>query len=90
VIVTGRRRPLADSYTLLTSDRHQQSPQLSNTVLQTEARVAPIDGLLAAAILIGIALNTSLGWWWSYPPVSALAIVYYGARESRHAWREAG
>jgi divalent metal cation (Fe/Co/Zn/Cd) transporter len=47
-----------------------------------------IDALLAATILMGIGLNAVLGWWWS-DPVSALVIVYYGAHESRHAWREA-
>jgi hypothetical protein len=52
---------LADSYTLLTSDRHQQSPQLGNTVLPPKSAWTLIDGLLAAAILTGIALNASLG-----------------------------
>ena len=53
---------------------------IGNAVLQTEARVTLIDALLAAAILIGIALNASLGWW-SADPVSALVIVYYGAAD---------
>jgi hypothetical protein len=44
---------------------------------------------LVAAILVGIALDASLGWWWA-DPVSALVLVYYGAGESRHAWREPG
>jgi divalent metal cation (Fe/Co/Zn/Cd) transporter len=62
--------------------------QLGNPVLQSEARVTLIDGLLAAAILVGIALNASLGWWWA-DPASAMVIVYYAARESLHAWHDA-
>jgi divalent metal cation (Fe/Co/Zn/Cd) transporter len=73
----------------LAAAKRSTGVQLGNAVLQTEARVTLMDGLLAAAILIGIALNASLGWWWS-DPVSALVIVYYGARESGHDWRAAG
>ncbi len=72
----------------LAAGKRSTGIQLRSRVLQTEARVTMIDGLLAAAILTGTALNAVLGWWWA-DPVSALVIVYYGARESRHAWREA-
>lgn len=34
---------------------------LGNAVLQTEARVTAIDGLLAVAMLAGLALNATLG-----------------------------
>jgi divalent metal cation (Fe/Co/Zn/Cd) transporter len=55
----------------------------------SEPRVTAIDGLLTAAVLAGIALNAVAGWWWA-DPVSALAIMFYGVREARHAWKEAG
>lgn len=73
----------------LAAGKRSAGVQLGNAVLQTEARVTLIDALLAATILMGIGLNAVLGWWWS-DPVSALVIVYYGAHESRHVWREAG
>lgn len=60
---------------------------LGNRVLQTEARVTVIDGLLATAVLIGLILNAALGWWWA-DPAAALVIVYYGVREGRHALHE--
>jgi divalent metal cation (Fe/Co/Zn/Cd) transporter len=60
---------------------------LGNRVLQTEARVTLIDGLLAAAVLTGLILNAALGWWWA-DPAAAFVIVYYGLREGRHALRE--
>ena len=60
---------------------------LSNRVLQTEARVTVIDGLLATAVLVGLILNASLGWWWA-DPAAAFVIVYYGLREGWQALHE--
>jgi divalent metal cation (Fe/Co/Zn/Cd) transporter len=50
--------------------------------------VTVIDGALAAAVLAGVVLNATLGWWWA-DPLSALVILVYGLREARHAWTEA-
>ena len=61
---------------------------LGNRVLQTEAHVTVIDGVLASAVLVGLALNAALGWWWA-DPLAALVIVYYGLREGRAARAEA-
>ena len=61
---------------------------LGNRVLETEARVTIIDGLLAVAVLVGLVLNAALGWWWA-DPLAALVIVYYCLREGRAALREA-
>jgi divalent metal cation (Fe/Co/Zn/Cd) transporter len=61
---------------------------LGNRVLETEAQVTIIDGLLAMAILLGLVLNAALGWWWA-DPLAALVIVYYGLREGRAALKNA-
>jgi divalent metal cation (Fe/Co/Zn/Cd) transporter len=61
--------------------------ELGNRVLETEARVTLIDGLLAVAVLAGLVLNAWAGLWWA-DPVAAFVIVYYGAREGRHALRQ--
>jgi Cation efflux family len=58
--------------------------KLNNPVLLTEGRVTLIDGMLAAAVLAGLLLNSVFGWWWA-DPVSALVVVYYAAREGRAA-----
>ena len=60
---------------------------LGNRVLETEARVTLIDGLLATAVLIGLVLNAAVGWWWA-DPAAAFVIVYYGAGEGWHALHE--
>ena len=59
---------------------------LGNPVLVTEGKVTTVDGILAAAVLVGLVLNAALGWWWA-DPAAAYVLVYYGAREARHALR---
>ncbi|MGW3046009.1 cation transporter [Kitasatospora sp. NPDC001159] len=55
---------------------------LDNPVLRAEGRVTLIDGLLAAAVLLGLVLNATLGWWWA-DPAAGYVLVYYAAREVR-------
>ena len=55
---------------------------LDNPVLRTEGHVTMIDGILAAAVLLGLALNAALGWWWA-DPAAGYVLVYYAAREAR-------
>ncbi|MBB6404778.1 cation transporter [Arthrobacter sp. AZCC_0090] len=54
---------------------------LGNPVLIAEGRVTFIDGLLAAAVLTGILLDSLAGWWWA-DPLAGLVIVYYAVREA--------
>lgn len=53
---------------------------LDNDVLVTEGRVTFVDGVLATAVLVGLALNARLGWWWA-DPLAALLIVAYSLKE---------
>jgi divalent metal cation (Fe/Co/Zn/Cd) transporter len=55
---------------------------LDNPVLRTEGRVTMIDGILAVAVLAGLALNAAAGWWWA-DPAAGYVLVYYAAREVR-------
>lgn len=59
---------------------------IGNPVLETEGHVTFIDGLLALAVLVGVLLNTLLGWWWA-DPLAGLVIVYYAGREARAIFR---
>lgn len=59
---------------------------LGNPVLIAEGRVTFIDGLLAAAVLVGILLDTLAGWWWA-DPLAGLVIVYYAVREALAIFR---
>jgi divalent metal cation (Fe/Co/Zn/Cd) transporter len=71
---------------LLAYGKDRTGKALGNVVLQSEARVTVIDGVLAAAVLAGLALNALFGWWWA-DPLAGLVIVYYGVKEGLHAWR---
>jgi divalent metal cation (Fe/Co/Zn/Cd) transporter len=55
---------------------------LNNPVLISEARVTAIDRGLACAVLLGLAVNTTLGWWWA-DPATGLIIALYAVREAR-------
>ena len=55
---------------------------LDNLVLRTEGRVTLIDGILATAVLAGLALNAAAGWWQA-DPAAGYVLVYYAAREVR-------
>jgi divalent metal cation (Fe/Co/Zn/Cd) transporter len=52
---------------------------LGNPVLSMEGRVTLVDGILASAVLAGLALNASAGLWWA-DPLAALVIVFYALR----------
>ena len=55
---------------------------LGNPVLRTGGRVTAVDGILAAAVLLGLLLNMTLGRWWA-DPAAGYVLVYYAAREAR-------
>jgi divalent metal cation (Fe/Co/Zn/Cd) transporter len=59
---------------------------LGNPVLLTEGRVTFVDGLLAVAVLLGLALDLALGWWRA-DPVAGYVIVYYAIREAVEIFR---
>jgi len=62
---------------------------LANPVLRAEGRVTLIDAVLASAVLVGLALNTALGWWWA-DPATGYVLVYYALREARPSTHDAG
>lgn len=72
---------------ILAYGKYDTGAKLGNAVFSTEARVTLIDAILALAVLLGLALNVSLRWWWA-DPVAGLVIVYYGFREGVHAWKQ--
>jgi divalent metal cation (Fe/Co/Zn/Cd) transporter len=93
VLIAGSRphsSPLGIAWTaitaavmfLLATGKFRTGLALGNPVLSTEARVTFVDGLLATAVLLGLALNAAMGWWWA-DPLAGLVIVYYAVREAR-------
>jgi divalent metal cation (Fe/Co/Zn/Cd) transporter len=74
---------------LLAWGKRATGRRLGNPVLTTEARVTVIDGVLAAAVLAGLALNALVGWWWA-DPLAGLVIAAVAAREGVASWRGDG
>jgi divalent metal cation (Fe/Co/Zn/Cd) transporter len=64
----------------LAAGKARTGAALDNPVLRTEGRVTVIDGVLATAVVTGLALNATLGWWWA-DPLAGYVLVYYASRE---------
>ncbi len=65
----------------LASGKARTGAALGNDVLRTEGRVTFIDGVLAAAVLLGLVLDAAVGWWWA-DPLAGYVLVYYAVREA--------
>jgi divalent metal cation (Fe/Co/Zn/Cd) transporter len=66
----------------LAAGKARTGAALNNAVLTTEGRVTLIDGLLAAAVLLGLLLNSLAGWWWA-DPLTGYVLVFYALREAK-------
>jgi divalent metal cation (Fe/Co/Zn/Cd) transporter len=64
----------------LAAGKTRTGAALDNPVLKTEGRVTLIDGLLAAAVLLGLLLNSLAGLWWA-DPAAGYVLVYYALCE---------
>jgi divalent metal cation (Fe/Co/Zn/Cd) transporter len=67
---------------VLAAGKARTGRALANPVLTTEGRVTLIDGILAVAVLAGLILNATAGWWWA-DPAAGYVLVGYAAREVR-------
>ncbi|WP_242605882.1 cation transporter, partial [Frankia sp. Cppng1_Ct_nod] len=67
---------------LLARGKARTGAALDNPVLVAEGRVTFVDGVLATAVLAGLALNAGFGWWWA-DPLAGYVLVYYALREAR-------
>lgn len=61
---------------------------IGSAALVADAKESFACAWLAAAALLGVALNTLWGWWWA-DPVAALGMVPFLVREGREALQEA-
>lgn len=69
----------------LAAGKARTGRSLGNPVLKTEGRVTLVDGILAAAVLLGLAVNSGLGWWWA-DPAAGYVLVCYALREVRETF----
>jgi divalent metal cation (Fe/Co/Zn/Cd) transporter len=58
---------------------------LGSHALREEAASSLTCGYMALAVLVGLALNARLGWWWA-EDVAALVFLYWLVQETREAF----
>ena len=68
--------------------KRRVAERLESAPLQSEATMTLLDGFLATATLIGLALNALIGWWWA-DPTAALIVAVAAANEARENWEAA-
>jgi divalent metal cation (Fe/Co/Zn/Cd) transporter len=73
---------------VLATGKARTGRALRNPVLVTEGRVTFIDGVLAVAVLVGLALNAAFGVWFA-DPLAGFVIVFFGLREAVAIFRPA-
>jgi divalent metal cation (Fe/Co/Zn/Cd) transporter len=59
---------------------------LPSPTLRADAKETFVCAWLSAALLAGLVLNATLGWWWA-DPVAALVIAGFAVKEGFETWR---
>lgn len=70
---------------LLAWRKHRVARDLDSRALQADSTQTSICTYLSAFLLIGLAANALLGWWWA-DPVAGIVIAVFAAREGRELW----
>lgn len=60
--------------------------ELGSSSVVADSKQTLICTYLSAVLLVGLVLNSALGWWWA-DPLAALAIAGFAVREGIEAWR---
>jgi divalent metal cation (Fe/Co/Zn/Cd) transporter len=70
----------------LAAAKRRVGERLGSSAATSESRQTMLCAYLSAALLLGLAANATLGWWWA-DPLAAITIAAVAAREARDAWR---
>ena len=62
------------------------APVLGSQAAAADAAQTNLCALLSAVVLVGLAANAALGWWWA-DPVAGLGIAVLAGVEARRTWR---
>ncbi|WP_062377429.1 cation diffusion facilitator family transporter [Demequina pelophila] len=63
--------------------------ELGSATAVADSKQTLVCAYLSAALLVGLVLNSTLGWWWA-DPLAALVIAGFAVREGLEAWRGDG
>ena len=62
------------------------APVLGSTAALADAAQTNLCALLSGVVLVGLAANWLLGWWWA-DPVAGLGVAVLAAAEARRTWQ---
>jgi divalent metal cation (Fe/Co/Zn/Cd) transporter len=62
------------------------APALGSQAVSADAQQTSLCALLSGVIIVGVGLNTFLGWWWA-DPVAALVIGALALEAGRRVWQ---
>jgi divalent metal cation (Fe/Co/Zn/Cd) transporter len=71
---------------LLVAAKRRTGRELGSATVLADSMQTMLCTWLSAAVLAGLLLNSTLGWWWA-DPVAGLVIAAVAVREGRAAWR---
>lgn len=66
--------------------KRRTGERLDSSALVAESSETMVCAYLSVAVLVGLVLNATVGWWWA-DPVAALVVAAIAAREGLEAWR---
>lgn len=71
---------------ILVRKKRTVAAAIRSAALQADATQTAICTILSAILLVGVGINTALGWWWA-DPLAALAMVPFIVKEGLAAFR---
>jgi len=71
---------------MLARAKRRNGNAMGSTTVVADSNQTKLCAYLSAILLVGLILNTTVGWWWA-DPIAGLAIAALAANEGREAWR---
>ena len=71
---------------VLSHAQRRTGRELGSASAVADSRQTLLCTYLSAVLLVGLVLNSALGWWWA-DPLAALVIAAVAVKEGREAWR---
>ena len=71
---------------VLARAKRRLAPTLGSAAVIADAKQTNLCALMSGVVLVGLAANAALGWWWA-DPVAGLGIAGLAAAEAVRTWR---
>ena len=71
---------------LLSWGKFYAAARIGSSALRAEAKETLACSYLSFTLLLGLAANATVGWWWA-DPLAAIVVAVFAFVEGREAWR---